>query len=254
MIITCPACHTELDPSNTQCPVCLRPRSRHEMMQSLQAAKKEDEWRRKKPLYVAGAVLLVVAGGLAAVKLKRLIPTPPAQTDRPSPPAQSTAAVVTAPLSRTPQEIPTERTRPVPPPAPAPRPAPAPTPEEPPPPAEWTVSGSVYDLLTLRPAAGARLNFENRASGEVFKAKTDAGGHYRVRLPKLIEGGYWVVVSAKGYRGDYLEEASPPYTSRTRAGREDALSEASQTNILHVPIFLDKEISLEYNLALLPHE
>jgi type IV secretory pathway VirB10-like protein len=277
MEYVCPACHSELDPTNTQCPTCLRPISRHEMVKALQSSRKEQEARRQRPKRIAAIIGLVVLAGYLIQqaekqgifqKLLASIHTQPAAAIK----AQSMPPVQSPP----PQPIPPPQ--PMPPPMPAPMPAPymppqsvvqSPRPGEPrtnepsepnepakpPEPQDWAVHGTVYDLITLKSCAGARLSFEDHSTGEVYKAKADAHGRYKIRLPKLseLQGGYRVTVTANGYLGDFLEEGNPPFSSRTRAGREEAAADAAQTPEMHVPIFLDKASNLEYNLALLPH-
>lgn len=249
MLALCPGCRTELGPNDMSCPVCLRPRSRKEMMRDLNAARHEEEAKRKRPIRLLQAAALILAAGFAYKQFQHFTASPPVPS-----PAPATVQPAPPPVQPPPAAPPVPEPAPqtVPPQPRAVESGPQTADEEPPPPSDWTIHGSVYDILTLQPAAGARLTFENRSSGEVFKAKTNARGRYQVRVPKLIEGGYWVTVSAKGYSGAYLEEASPPYPQRTRAGREEAALEAAQTQILHVPITLDKETSLEYSAALLP--
>ena len=260
MNATCPGCRTELGPNDTSCPICLRPRSRHEMMAALNVNRRADEARRKRPLHVALAVFLCAAGAFAFKQARRLglgtRATPP-PTAAPAPAAVSIQPP--APAAAPPEPENPQPTQPPKPPVEAEQPltappmdmAPAPD-DEPSAGRDWSLDGTVFDLLSLRPAANAKLSFENRASGEVFTAKTDARGRYKISLPRLADGGYWVSVNAKGYDGQYLEQSSPPFASRTRAGREEAAYEATQSQILHVPVFLDKEVSLEYDLALLP--
>ena len=262
----CPGCHTELDPTNTQCPVCLRAVSRHEMMKALQVRRREDEAARKRPKIITATVaviILCVYGFNQAQKrgvLEKLLnaahtqsPQVPAVAVQPPPiqapiPAPSNLpeppAAMPAPSSSGPGQTPDALPRP-------PEPEPEPEPSD-----DWTVHGTVYDLLSLRPCAGARLTFENHASGMIYKAKTDAKGRYTIHMPKLsdTDGGYRVAVSAKGYVGDYLEESSPPFASRNLAHRQEAANEAAQTQVLHVPIFIDQAMELEYNLALLPSQ
>jgi hypothetical protein len=263
MRIECPACHTELLAQTTQCPVCLRPRSRHEMMKDLSKQRHEDESRRRKPYYIVGAIFLGLGVLFVLSNLPKRGPArPPAPAPRPVAPSPAPSPAPEPPSSI--QKGSWSAPPPEPAPAPAPKPAPVaatPTDAIPPSipetveqeePAGWRVHGRVYDLLSLKAAAGARLTFENRSTGEVFKAKTDARGNYKVDLPTLTDGGYWVAIAAKGFSGDFLEEGSPPFASRTRAGREEAAAEAAQSKVLHVPIFLDKQAELEYNAALLP--
>ncbi len=251
----CPACHAEMGPNDGQCPICLRPRSRRELMESLNKDRRDEDARRRKPYQILGAIVLVLALGYGFKQAQRmgfLKSAPP-----PEPPKPQAAAPAPAPAPSIPSIMANQATST---PAPAVTPAyngpksstaAAPAEEAP---ADWLVNGAVYDLISLKPAAGARLVFENHFSGEQFKAKCDARGRYKVHLPKLTDGGYAVSVSAKGYRGDYLEEGSPPFANRTQAGREEAAADAAQSAVLHVPIFLDKDAELEYNLALLPHE
>jgi hypothetical protein len=212
------------------------------MMAALNAGRHEQDAQRKRPLRIVAAALVCAAGVYAYRKLPRSSPQPAQPPPAaPAPPAEPPQQ---PPTAKPVEEPPTPMTPPL---AETPQP-----PEEPEPASEWTVSGSVYELLTLRPTADAKLAFEDPSSREVFRVRTDARGRYTVKLPRLGEGGYRVSVAARGFPGTYLEEASPPFASRTPAAREEAAYEASQSRVLHVPIFLDQESALEYNLALLP--
>ena len=104
MIVRCPACETEMDPTETSCPVCMRGRTRHEMMQGLQAPKKQARSRRRLVL----GLLALAGAGIAAWQFRgelarrRPAPVPvPAQEEAKAAP-ESAPAVSTETASAPP--------------------------------------------------------------------------------------------------------------------------------------------------------
>lgn len=280
MLILCPACQTELAPTDTACPICLRARSPQEMVRSLQGIKREERGRRRRKLSLFLLLALAGLGSLGyrrrADLLQRLQQTgfsrAPAETSPPQG-GRSPAALPQGEggdsVGGGPKALPQEP--PLPPPAPLPA-FPDPTPQAPDPAAgedptsytlsppkqaardsyDWTVRGKAYELLELRPVSGLKISFQDKNSGRRYIVKSGPKGLYRASLPRLEEGGYMVSVSHKDYKPIYLEEAEPPYHRQRRSQREEAGYAMSRSQILHVPILLEGQEEMEYNLILLP--
>lgn len=68
---------------------------------------------------------------------------------------------------------------------------------------EWRLRGAVYDLLTLKPVAGAKITLTDNATNSRAETVTDAKGRYRAVLPPLRERGYLVAISKPGYARSY---------------------------------------------------
>jgi hypothetical protein len=118
--------------------------------------------------------------------------------------------------------------------------------------ASWKVHGRIYHLLSLEPAAGARVSFRNRKDGSFVRAQADSRGLYHAALPKKAEEGYDVAVEARG-AGGFIEEMSPPYRGQDRQRRLDALSGARRASLLHVPLTPDViEDQVTWDLVVLP--
>lgn len=268
MAIKCPACETPLDPSAVSCPVCLRKRTRAELMQGLKSARVAQESRRRRPLLVLAAVLAAAAAGWGAYRYRPFLlallqpPAAPSQTAAPAPAANARpngASDGSLPLAAPPPAA-----APILPPEPAAAPVEAVYTTLPPPnlkkpaklygdPEVWSVRGDVYDLLSLKPVSGARVVFTSRTDGKSRSVKTDAKGRYRLKLPKLKEGGYNASVSHAAYRPIFLEEMDPPYRTQKAARREDAAQTAVTSQVLHVPFLPEYEQDeVEYGVVLLP--
>ena len=117
---------------------------------------------------------------------------------------------------------------PAPAPVPAPVPAPAPVPEvkkeepkpqeEPEPVPTWTAEGKVYDMLSLRPAFGAKLRFTAKRERPV-EVETNEAGRYRATLPE-VEGGYTLAIQLPDIdNARYFDEIDPPYRTLEQAER-----------------------------------
>lgn len=70
-------------------------------------------------------------------------------------------------------------------------------------PREWRLRGAVYDLVTLKPVAGARLVLTDNETNFRAETVTNAKGQYRTILPPLREHGYLVAISKPGYAKSY---------------------------------------------------
>ncbi|HVA66949.1 MAG TPA: hypothetical protein VNK24_08490 [Elusimicrobiota bacterium] len=70
----------------------------------------------------------------------------------------------------------------------------------------WIFEGSVFDLETLRPVAGAELAFSSKISGRTFHTKTDRKGRYGLHVPFLRGSAFYTVrILRKGYARSYLD-------------------------------------------------
>lgn len=287
MTIRCPACETEMEATESSCPVCMRGRTRHEMMQGLQAPKKLAKSRRR---LVLGLLSVAAAGAgfwqlrveLGARKAAAPLAAPEPAAATPVDASTATASESGGP-SADPEAAP-PTTEPAPPPneaflaelrqqlaqtppaagrapqapsgdaeiAPQPAPGAATEPIE----GDWKVSGKVYELITLKPVARARVVFASRLSGKDHPVRTDAKGAYSVSIPKLGESGYDVGFSHPLYRDDWIEEAEhTPYHKQGLARREEAAFQLGSSAILHVPYLPDpKQDALELNLIVFPKQ
>ena len=260
----CPGCHSEIDPSSTSCPVCMRPRSRREIIQSIIAIRQAPARRKRAVARVAVLGIVLAAAGFFGWRARAGL------LDR----ALQAKASITAWMGKShdvlglsgsdappPAAGPQSPAQPVPDPAaapdagrlPPPTPAAAGTPAAVPARNDWSVRGLVYDLFTLKPVAGARVTFTSRESGQVIVARSDAAGRYGLRLPRVSSGGYDVAVRQKRYQQTYLEENEPPYRSMSGERRQEAASQLLQSAVLHVPFLpAPEEETVEHDLVLLP--
>lgn len=70
----------------------------------------------------------------------------------------------------------------------------------------WIFEGTVFNLETLRPVAGAELVFSAPRAERSFQIKTDDKGRYGLRVPFLGgEAAYTVRIIRKGYARSYLD-------------------------------------------------
>ena len=89
----------------------------------------------------------------------------------------------------------------------------------------WIFEGSVFDLETLRPLAGAELVFSSKNLGRAFRTKTDGKGRYGLRVPFLKGSAvYTVRILRKGYARSYLDPQNQgvmdrPLNERRRLSR-----------------------------------
>lgn len=269
--VLCHGCGSEIDPAALACPVCTRPRSRKEILRDLQGSRDEAAAKRSRPVKLFLGLVLM-AGGLAAMRMGGLDKLKTAVTPTPAPaspapaPAHTASQAAPGPVAALPYDPATRPAtaasgasamdaagpdpwkRKIPP--PQAKPAPASAPREDP---GWRVTGVVYDLFSTKAVAGAALSFQDRSTGKVHKIKTDKDGKYKLSL-EPSQSGYTLAVSRSGYRPNYLEDSEPPLRYRSEAAREQAAYEAAQSAILHVPIMPSEEGALRYDVVLIPRE
>jgi hypothetical protein len=75
---------------------------------------------------------------------------------------------------------------------------------------DWLFQGRIYDMISLKPVAGAELMLMDKTEQEIYTAQSDAKGGFEFDVPS-VEGGYRLVVDHPYYLADYFDEKSPPY-------------------------------------------
>jgi hypothetical protein len=70
---------------------------------------------------------------------------------------------------------------------------------------DWKMRGAVYDLITLKPAAGAILTFTDNMTNSRAQVTADAHGKYKALLPPLVGRGYVVTLFKVGYEKTCLD-------------------------------------------------
>ncbi|MFH2202112.1 MAG: carboxypeptidase-like regulatory domain-containing protein [Elusimicrobiota bacterium] len=229
MIARCPSCHTNLEAFETTCPVCMRERTREEMF-TAQSDEAESTSAVKKRGF--GFLWLLVGFGVVGYGYhmhtqKKLMEDRAAAQEKA---AVSKGAEKAVPHTAAAGAAPEEKIT------------------------KWTIGGEVYDLLSLKPVKGAQLVFTDKAKGSRYKTKTDAKGRYTIKLPKLKDDGYELVVKHRRYRGVYLEEeTSRPLKRQDRESRLETYDAFSRTAILHVPLLPpEDQHTVRHDLVLLP--
>ena len=70
---------------------------------------------------------------------------------------------------------------------------------------DWRIRGGVYDLITLKPLAGAIVTFTDNMTNSRAQVAADARGRYRALLPPLVGRGYVVTLFNVGYEKTCLD-------------------------------------------------
>lgn len=256
--LPCPGCHTPLPPEATGCQICMRARTRQEIMRGYAKLRDDKARKRRRPFQILAAVLLLGGGGwLARTHGDRLtaaaseaggaiarwaddmrnpsnyaMKTAPPPEPAPQPPAAPGAPVAPESAMRS-QLFPEDHQTP----APAVD-APAKAPERPagPKPLEknaWRVSGTVYDLASLDPVPGAEVAFLLDEK-EPRSAVTDENGAYEVDLPK---GDGWTVhVIAPDRRRGQILDLDPSYRVRDADERRAVLENVTDGDLIPAPV------------------
>jgi hypothetical protein len=227
--IPCPGCRTDLDPSATVCPICLRGRGKIEITRAYATLREMKKRQAKRPFVLAGYFLAAAAASgllyrfhaplLAAaassrthlgdlVELALYPPPPPAVKQAPPPPAETPPAASGSAFAV--QAPPSQPARPAAPASPAANAAPM-TPSEATPrskgghvedlplPAldsgsQWAFYGRVFDVITLQPVPNVQLRFAS-AGGSL---PSNASGPYSgspVGAPSDSDGRFIAVLS-----------------------------------------------------------
>jgi hypothetical protein len=245
-MLPCPGCRTLLPPEATGCQICLRSRTKQEIVRGYAALREEKSRRRKFPFQVAAAVLLAAAGvklgwdrrdelraaaaaaKAAAAETAKDLTTPTNLGAPPAAPLQTAGEQLAAVRAAgTPASAPAAE-------AGAPASAPAPRkPAGPPRKSHWRFAGSVYDLATLSPVPGAEITFLREGSEPVV-ARADDGGDYEADVEKAE--GWQVSLRVPGYREGQVVDIDPPYRSRDEDERRKAVENLSDGDLAPAPV------------------
>lgn len=233
----CTSCDAEIDAEVPRCPVCLSERSRSEIFQGLRGRDpRRSAWR----LATARGLLWMAAGVFGTVAGVRWANQRKADRDR----ALREQAERFQEGARRQQEASEEALLRPPavafaPEAPAPPPpAKAAAPSSPGPAAvsdHWAVTGEVYDLKSLAPAAALRVTFTPDDLSPPVRVTTGRDGRYSARLPKK-SAPYAIALTKAGAPVDFVEEDTLPYKDQSAKRRLDALASLRGTPIIHVPV------------------
>lgn len=256
--LPCPGCHTPLLPEATGCHICMRARSRQEIMRGYVKLRSDKERRRRRPFLVAGALLLLAVGGklflmyedaakAAASSAGDLISRriddmrnpsnyamkPVAQGEpAPAPPPAAPGSPVAPENALRAQLFPDESAPPQAPGSVAPVKA-GPAAPRPLIKNAWRVTGTVYALATLAPVAGAEVAFR-RDGAETQTAVTDAKGAYETDLAK--GDGWTVEVAAPAHHHGQILDLDPSYRDRDADERRAVLENLSDGDLIPAPV------------------
>ncbi len=251
--LPCPGCHSPLPPEATGCQICMRTRTRQEIMRGYAKLREQKARKKRLPFQILAAVLILGAGGkLFMVYGDKITATASSALGKvsrwadgmrdPSNYASKTVAVPAAPTAPAAPGAPVapeaalgsqlfgSDNQPEQAPAAAPTPAPPVKPAGPKPLAKdsWRVSGMVYDLATLRPVQGADITFL-RDEKEPQTATTDDAGAYEIDLPK--GDGWTVSMEARDRRPGQILDIDPPYRERDADERHAAFDQISDGDL-----------------------
>lgn len=114
----------------------------------------------------------------------------------------------------------------------------------------WRVSGAVFDLVTLKPVAGAGITF-TREGAESANAATDENGDYEVDLAK---GDGWIVsLKAPHYRPGQIVDLDPSYRVRDADERRAALEQINDADLTPAPVeWKLKQTKVRLDLVVVP--
>ena len=218
MYVPCLGCRELIPDESSLCPVCGRKRISEIAPEPLASA--------EAPVYKRGngslKFLLFVSGGAGLLFASERLKTVPVDDRRTAAPE-----IEAAPKKQS---------------APA-KPAAA---------ADWTVSGEVYDLLSLKPVGGALLTFTAGASGGALTAQTGDDGRYTLKLPKAGEK-YSLRVRHASYDGVYAEDAGLPFREQGLSRRREFCRTFRRSTVLHVPLSPPlEEDAVEHSFVMVP--
>lgn len=94
---------------------------------------------------------------------------------------------------------------------------------------EWRLRGKVFDLLTLRPVASARIELVDSETNSRVQTRTDSTGRYRVVVRPLPGRGYAVSISKSGYAPNYLDPATGGVADMDAARRKELAADLAST-------------------------
>ena len=254
--LPCPGCHTLLPPEATGCQICMRPRTRQEIMRGYAKIRAEKERKRRRPFLILAAVLVLGGGGklfltyggalkAAAASAGGAIvrwsddmrnPSNYAMKQAPAEPPKAAAPAKpgdpVAPESAMRAQLFPDAAAPEAPAAAAPAKAPATAPK-PLAAGEWRVTGTVLDLATLKPVPGAEISFE-RDGHEPRSATSGEDGAYEADLPK--GEGWTVQMIASDHRRGQILDLDPSYRIRDADERRAVFANITDGDLIPAPV------------------
>ena len=267
--LPCPGCSTPLTPEATGCHICLRARTKQEIVRGYTLLRESSARRRRLPFKLAAAVLIAGAAGkllwdhrgaldAAAVSARARSAAWYDQFTDPKNYAPHTAgsAEPSPPESKSPLATPiavpaehgAERPQASAPGAAQASPDAKARPAGPKPPVAknaWRVSGTVYDLSSLNPVPNADVTF-SREGKDPVTARTDDRGAYEA---DLVKGDGWTVSArapggrdaqlaglGMGWRRGQILDVDPPYRERDADERQAAIDQISDGDLAPAPV------------------
>lgn len=275
--LPCPGCHTPLPPEATGCQICMRARTKQEIVRGYSKLREEKDRKRKLPFKILAVVLLL--GGAVKVYLdhgdrikaeaarvtaavrhwtdgmrdpKNYSPVKSAEPPA-APPASTPVAPENAlrahlydpPASAAGTSTPTP-IRPT-----------ASIPDDPRPSAPkplvknaWRVTGSVFDLASLNRVSYAKVEFA-REGHESVSGTTDQEGAYEVDLPK--GEGWTVSARSPKHRRGQLVDLDPSYRLRDADERRAAFEQINDGDLMPAAVeWTLKQTKVRLDLVVVP--
>lgn len=247
-MLPCPGCHTLLPLEATGCQICMRSRTKQEIMRGYAQLREEKARRRRLPFKILAAVLILGGAGKLFLTYRVQIASKAEAAggkigrwaDDMRDPSHYAGIKPATPVPEAPPVAPEDamREKVFPSEAPA-RNAPAPGSTRPaaarpaaPKPLQknsWRVTGTVYDLTTLAPVAKALVAFQREGAPSV-DATTDEQGGYEVDLEK--HDGWSVGLKAPGRRRGQILDIDPPYRVRDADERHAAFEHLTDGDLI----------------------
>ncbi|MDP3541852.1 MAG: carboxypeptidase-like regulatory domain-containing protein [Elusimicrobiota bacterium] len=274
--LPCPGCHTALPPEATGCQICMRPRTRQEIMRGYAKLRDDKARKRRRPFQILAALLLLggagwlvkergselkapLSSGAAAVgrwaddmrnpsnyaSRKEPEPAPKAEPSEPGGPVAPESALRS-------QLFPDDYARSAPSEGgPGGAPAGKPAAQKPLKKNAWRVSGTVYDLATLEPVAGAKVVFL-RDEKELVEETTDDAGAYAADLSN--GGGWTVALQAPNRRRGQILDLDPSYRVRDDDERRAVYDNVSVGDLAPAPVeWSASTVKTRLDLFAVPH-
>jgi hypothetical protein len=94
---------------------------------------------------------------------------------------------------------------------------------------EARLRGAVYDLLTLKPVAGAKLILTDNETNARAETVTNSKGQYRTVLPPLTGHGYLVAITKPGYAASYAGPESAGVSDLDPGSRKEMARQLSRS-------------------------
>jgi len=253
-MLPCPGCHTPLPLEATGCQICMRARTKQEIMRGYAKLREDKARRQRLPIKILAVILILggggklfltyqeritAAAGSASGKISRWADDmrDPSHYSGRQPAASSEAPAPAAPADPLRTQTFSDSAKPAKAPAPAPgaTPAVAASPPAPKPLVKnaWRVTGTVYDLATLAPVPKALIVFKHEGMPTV-EATTDEQGAYEADLDK--KDGWSVSLKAPNYRRGQILDIDPPYRVRDADERHAAFDHLTDGDLIPVQV------------------